>query len=220
MSNVLFVVAHADDEVLGAGATIAKMKERGDTVSVLTLSLESPTREEEVWMRKAQASSHAVLGIDKTINADLETMRFAEYDKHRLCVLIEDAIKNTGCDKLYTHSPEDLHNDHKVTSQAVMEAMRIYHRWNEGNELKAVYFMEIPTSTDWAFEPLHVNSFVSVTTEQVNKKVAALCVYDGVIREVPHPRNEESFLSLARYRGGQCGCEYAEAFRKVYEIDE
>ena len=33
--NVLFVVAHPDDEVLGAGATIRKMADRGDQIDVV-----------------------------------------------------------------------------------------------------------------------------------------------------------------------------------------
>ena len=40
-------------------------------------------------------------------------------------------------------------------------------------------------------------------------------MYRGVMRPYPHPRSAEAIEGLAAYRGGQAGCNYAEAFEVV-----
>jgi len=79
--------------------------------------------------------------------------------------------------------------------------------------------MEVPSCTDWAlnsavnrFQP---NTWVEVRKEGVDAKVKALSMYRGVMRLYPHPRSAEAIEGLAAYRGGQAGCNYAEAFEVV-----
>ena len=79
--------------------------------------------------------------------------------------------------------------------------------------------MEVLSSTEWAvnsamnkFSP---NVYVEVGNARVEKKIAALSQYRGVMRLYPHPRSEEALMGLAAYRGAQAGCYYAEAFECV-----
>ena len=44
MAKYLFVVAHPDDEALGAGATMKKLSERGDDVYVCVMNSVSDIR--------------------------------------------------------------------------------------------------------------------------------------------------------------------------------
>ena len=45
--RVLFVVAHLDDEILGAGATINKLAKEGNEIYVLSMTSKCSTRKEE-----------------------------------------------------------------------------------------------------------------------------------------------------------------------------
>lgn len=105
--NILFVVAHPDDEALGGGAFIFKRSCRGDEVSVLTLSAHSPTRPDS--LKKEQAESHAIMGVARTYNANYETMKFGTYDRYEMVRGIEDVIKETEPDIIVTHNPYDVH---------------------------------------------------------------------------------------------------------------
>lgn len=79
--------------------------------------------------------------------------------------------------------------------------------------------MEVPSATDWALNnasnDFRPNTYFGVGKEAVEKKIEALSQYRGVMRPYPHPRSNEVLLGLAAYRGGQSGCEYAEAFESV-----
>ena len=80
--------------------------------------------------------------------------------------------------------------------------------------------MEIPSSTEWALNTamnrFHPNVFVEVGKDGVEAKVKALSMYRGVMRPYPHPRSSEAIGGLAAYRGGQSGCNFAEAFEVVF----
>lgn len=211
----LFVVAHPDDEILGACGTILRLKERGDRVVVATMSLTSATREE--GLKRTSEDTHRTLGIDQSWYFDYEMMKFGQYDRYRMTRDIETVIATEHAETIFTHDPSDIHNDHRVLAGIAIEAAKLPLRGSyTGPKIKAIYTMEIPSSTDWGsgFTP---NAFIEVSGESLTLKAALLRQYGDVIRDVPHPRNIESFMALARYRGGQCGCRYAEAFRKVYE---
>lgn len=77
--------------------------------------------------------------------------------------------------------------------------------------------MEVPSATEWALNTamniFRPDTFVEVGKESVIKKIEALSQYRNVMRPYPHPRSEEGIMGLAAYRGGQSGCDYAEAFQ-------
>lgn len=216
--KILLIVAHPDDEILGAGATIKKMVDRGDGVAVLTLGMSSATRELE--LREKQAESLSVVGVSARYYGTLEAMKFRYCDRHETVKLIESAIEAEQPDWIITHHPDDLHDDHKTTSWLAQEAARLPHRCiGYKHPVERVLFMEVATATDWStrstFRP---NLYVSVSVEQLRKKAVALSVYDGVLRRPPHPRNEDTIAALARYRGAQAGLLYAEAFEIAQEV--
>jgi len=79
--------------------------------------------------------------------------------------------------------------------------------------------MEVLSSTDWAFpangQPFTPDTFFPAA-ETLDRKIAALEAYRGVMRDFPHPRSHEALRGLAAYRGGQSGLVYAEAFRTAF----
>lgn len=214
----LFIVAHPDDEILGACGTIARLKARGDRIAVLTMSCKSATREDD--LAEKQLKTHEILGIDASYQGDCETMKFATYDRFEMTRVIEDVLKQEDPDNVFTHDLHDIHNDHRVLAEIVLEASKLPMRGhNLCKAIQGLYTMEIPSSSDWGmgFMP---NTFFGITEDDIRMKNELLReYYGGVIRDFPHPRNFSSFWALARYRGGQCGCKFAEAFHKVMEVN-
>lgn len=221
--SYLIVVAHPDDEVLGAGATMYKLAQEEHSVNVCILSGEvnarnyRPTTDE---LNSDVDSSMGILGIDKVITGDFPNIEVNSIPHLKLVQFIENAIVETNADVIFTHHPADLNNDHLHTSLACQAAARLFQRRDDIIPLKELLFMEVPSATEWglnkAMNQFSPNTFIEVGEESVDKKIEALSQYRGVMRDFPHPRSNEALKGLAAYRGGQSGMVYSEAFESVF----
>lgn len=224
MKRYLFVVAHPDDEVLGAGATIAKLASQGNEIYVCIMNSVSEIRcLDSNEMIADMKVSHALLGVKKTYIGDFETMKFNVTPQMELVQFIETVIKDCQPDVVVTHHPSDLHNDHQNTSLACRTAVRLPQRQiTKINSIKGFYYLEVPSSTDWAInstsEMFVPNAYSEIEERDFWKKITALEVYTegGVLRESPHPRSKEMLHALAMKRGSEIGYEMAEAFQMVF----
>lgn len=214
----LIVVSHPDDELLGAGATIQKLVSEGNEVSIACMTDYSITRED--YIVSVMRETHKQLGIKKTYIGRCKAMQFYDIEHVEKVRFIEDAIVDSECDVIITHSNEDLHADHRETSMLVMEAMRLPQRFPDENmkRIKEVLFMEVPSASDWSIEPFAPNTFVEVNAEQITKKIELTRMYKDVIRSVPHIRSYDAIYALSVRRGAQAGYEYAESFKSVFKL--
>jgi LmbE family N-acetylglucosaminyl deacetylase len=134
---------------------------------------------------------------------------------------IEHAILDTDARVLFTHHPRDVNDDHVQTSRACQAAARLSQRRPGVPSLKRLFFMEVPSATDWAFReagsPFEPDSFFEIGNH-LERKCEALAAYRGVMRDFPHPRSVEVIRGLAAYRGGQAGLHYAEAFQCAFAV--
>ncbi len=221
--NYLVVVAHPDDEVLGAGATIYKLAKQGHVVNVCIMSGEVKARNHRPATEELNEdvnNSLNILGVSKVIKGQFPNIELNTVPHLRLVQFIEKAIEATKAEVVFTHHPVDLNNDHLHTSLACQAAVRLFQRRPEVNQLKELLFMEVPSATEWglnkAVNQFNPNTFIEVGKEAIEKKIEALSMYRGVMRPYPHPRSAEALMGLAAYRGGQAGMEYAESFESVF----
>ena len=218
----LLVVAHPDDEVLGAGASIWNWTRKGDVVDVALMCTEAKARafrpgDEE--LNSDLDESAAYLGINKKYEATFPNIEMNTVPHLKLVQFIESAIKESEPDIIITHHPADTNNDHLQTSMACQEAIRLFQRRPEVKRVKEFWYMEVPSCTEWtinnAFNLFRPNCYVEVGKEGVDAKIKALSMYRGVMRPYPHPRSAEYITGLAAMRGGQWGQNYSEAFEVV-----
>lgn len=215
--NILFVVAHQDDEALGAGASIHRWAREGKSIFVLTLSDNSPTRIGENLI-DIQKKSSSLLGVKENFSYHLSAMEFRNGYRFDIVKQIEKVMKEIEPDWIFTHNPTDLHDDHRFTAEVVHEAARLPQRQlGYSKRIRGLAYIEVPTATDWEFESKFVpNAFSRVNVDDMKVKIESLKMYENVVREIPHPRNETNLFALARERGLQCGSEYAEAFHIAF----
>lgn len=221
--SYLVVVAHPDDEVLGAGATMYKLAQEGHSVNVCILSADvnarnfRPSTEE---LNEDVNSAMDILKVDKIITGNFPNIEFNIVPHLKLVQFIEQAIIETNANVVFTHHPADLNNDHLHTSLACQAAVRLFQRRKDVKPLKELLFMEVPSSTEWglnkSMNQFSPNTFFEVGEVSVDKKIEALSQYRGVMRNYPHPRSIEAIKGLAAIRGGQSGMVYAEAFESVF----
>ncbi len=216
----LLVVAHPDDEVLGAGATIHKLTKQGHTVEACILSADANARAhrpEDDELAADIAASSALIGINRHYNGTFPNIQLNTVPHLHLVQFIEKAIIESNADVIITHHPSDTNNDHLHTSLACQAALRLFQRRPDVKPIRELWFMEVLSSTEWNINPA-INGFVpniffEVGNEGVEKKLEALALYRGVMRPYPHPRSREAIEGLALYRGAQAGVDRAEAFQ-------
>ena len=219
--NYLFVVAHPDDEVLGAGATIHKLVKQGHKVAVAIMVGKAAARANlSATLSDDEAKAMAILGVEKTYHADFPNIKMNTTPHLDLVKFIESCIMDWQAEAIITHHPADVNIDHAETSKAVNAACRLFQRTSGVPRLKELLYMEVPSSTEWSLnsgENMFVpNTWVEVGKEGVDKKIEALDAYSGVMRPYPHPRSVEALTGLAAYRGAQAGVNCAEAFQCVF----
>lgn len=215
----LLVVAHPDDEVLGAGASIYRWSREGNVIYVAIMCTEAKARAfrpEDNELDDDMNASTEFLGVNRKFEATFPNIEMNTVPHLQLVQFIESAIKESEPDIVITHHPADTNNDHLQTSMACQEAIRLFQRRPEVKRIKEVWYMEVPSCSEWAinnamnlFRP---NCFVEVGEDAVDAKIKALGMYRGVMRPYPHPRSAEYIKGLAAVRGSQWGQKYSESF--------
>lgn len=221
--SYLIVAAHPDDEVLGAGGTICKLAQGGKRIYVCILCSQAEARNFRPSVMELQRDvekSAGLLGIQEVIYGNFPNIQFNTVPHLELVQFIEKAIVQTKAEVIFTHHPSDLNNDHVQASLACQAAVRIFQRRRDIQPLKDFLFMEVLSATEWALNssgnPFRPNTFIEIGEECLVKKIEALSIYKGVMRDYPHPRSQEALRGLAAFRGAQCGLEFAEAFESVF----
>ncbi len=206
MKNILIVAAHADDEILGCGGTIAKHIDNGDKVSVLILC---PDR------ISSAIEAEDLIGYT-LYNAELNDQNFDTYSLLNIIKDIETMVKLVNPHIVYTHWIGDLNLDHEITARATLTACRPL----PGSTIEAVYGFEIPSSTEWGTQPFMPNHFEEISEEQSHKKELALACYGSEIKQRPHARSLMAIHAMEVKRGAECGVNRAEAFYQYRRINK
>lgn len=220
--TVLIVAAHADDEVLGCGGTIARHVFEGDAVHVVFMAdgvgSRGADRLGELKERnQARDEALRVLGVAEWHALDFPDNRMDQVPLLDVVRKLESIIEKLQPKRVLTHHCGDLNVDHRLTHEAVMTACRPV----PGFSVREILTFEVMSSTEWntpgaaSFVP---NTFVDIS-DYLPKKLEAMAAYEIEMRPAPHSRNVSHIEALARHRGNCVGVEAAEAFVTVRVIN-
>lgn len=224
--RILVIAAHPDDEVLGCGATIARLSREGHEVYVVILGegITSRYASREEASPAAVAVLHdcsrrvaALLGVKDLFLHGLPDNRFDTVPLLNVVKIVEDAIARVQPQVVYTHHSGDLNIDHDITSRAVLTATRPV----PGCSVKEVLAFEVPSSTEWAFqqyEPVFRPTVYVDVHATMDLKIKAMALYEGETREFPHPRSALALRAIAQRWGAVVGVTYAETFELIRGI--
>ncbi len=198
--RVLAIGAHPDDIEIGAGATLLRHIAAGDDVTFAVMSRgvqggDARTREAEARRAAALVEADLILG-------DLQDTQISE--GHPTVTFIEEAMAAVNPTVVYTHSSQDVHQDHRNTHRATLVAAR---------RVPAVYCYQSPSATV-GFSP---NRFVSVDAQLAGKlELIAAHTSQASQRAYMDP---DLIEATARYWGRFGDTRHAEAFETVRERD-
>ena len=218
--TVLVLAAHPDDEILGAGGTLAAHVCAGEAVHAVIVSEGAGSRYGDGMDAKLAQQAHraaaaigfASLRLEALPDQRLDTVPLIDVTQ-RLSTIIQEVRPDT----VYTHFPEDVNEDHRVVARAAWTACRPY----QAPFVRRFLVFETPSSTerswpwgDTAFKPNH---FVDIT-HTIDVKVRAMACYESELRDYPHPRSERALRERAAYWGSHVARAAAEPFLVLREL--
>ena len=233
--NVLVVVAHPDDEVLGMGGTILRHATQGDTITVAFMATGITSRYDSKYqnvrsyegnkkkksnmknqideLRKDAKKACNILKVTKNIFFDFPDNEMDTVPLLKIVKTVEKLVKEIKPDRIYTSHYGDLNVDHRVVFEAVLTACRPV-----GSSVKELVCFEILSSTEWAFPYVFKpNHFINIKN-QLDKKIKAMQAYKNEIRKFPHPRSVENIKNSAHKWGTISGFHTAEAFEVIRKL--
>ena len=235
--NILVIVAHPDDEVLGMGGTILKHAKKGDkvTVAYLTTGITSrrstnyktnsryeTTKKQQMEIRKQieelRKDAKKVckfLRVKKTIFFDYPDNELDTISLLKIIKTVEELTKQTKPDRIYTSHFGDLNIDHRIVYESVLTAVR-----PTEIKVKELLCFELLSSTEWSFSyDFKPNYFIDIKDE-LKSKVKAMKFYKNEIRAYPHPRSIDSIKHSAGKWGTVSGFIAAEAFQLIRKFEK
>ncbi len=211
--KILIVAAHPDDEILGCGGAISKLKIENQ-IEVIFMTNGVSSRGKNIIQiknrRKACLNLFKYLSLPKPINFNFPDNQMDKVPLLKIVKKIEKKINTYNPDTIITHYSHCLNIDHRITFEAVITACRPI----KGISVKKILSFEIPSSTDWAlfkgknFQP---NYFIDIS-KHLKSKINMIKFYKEELRKYPHSRSIHAIKSLASIRGISCGVKYAEGF--------
>ena len=211
MLNVLFLVAHADDEALGPGGLIKKLTKNKAKVKLAVLSDGKITvRDKLIDNSKHLNQSAKILGLKDVSLLNFKDQKFETYPISE----IANSVLNLKFqpDIIVTHAKSELNRDHRIT----LEVAKIIARPHK--KKCSIMSFAIPNNSFSNHEKFQPNFFVDITKE-IKEKISAFKKYQNEIQKYPYPYSVSSLELTAKYYGFLSGYKYAEAYEiiRLYE---
>ncbi len=118
--TVLAIGAHPDDVEIGCGGALLQHVQNGHRVIILTMSHGAESEGEEIRSQEAHAAA-TLLGAELI----LARLPYANLDEAGESIkLIQQTIEAYQPTRVYTHSVNDVHQDHRNVARATLSATR------------------------------------------------------------------------------------------------
>ena len=205
--RVLVLSPHTDDGEFGCGGTIARFVEEKHDVYYVAFS----TAEESVKkgfpkdaLKTEVRNAIKVLGI-KSNHLFAHNYKVRSFPSRRQEIL-EDLVqyrKDLEPDIVFLPNRDDMHQDHQIMVNEGIRAFRVN---------STILGYEFPRNNI----SLTSTCFIKLEKRHIDKKVAAIKEYKT--QEDKFYASEDYLRALARVRGVQLDCEYAEAFEAIRVI--
>lgn len=220
--NVLVIAPHPDDEVLGAGGTIAKRAAAGHDVYVCIVTKGCEPLFHEPMIEQGRNECRAAdkfLGVKETFFLDFPAAMLEEVPRYKLNDGILSIVQRVKPDEVYIPHRGDMQIDHKMVVDAAMVALRPKYE----HRVMRIYAYETLSETGWD-APNTINEFIPTVyediTSTIEKKLEAMSMFKTQLAEFPNARSIGAIEALAKYRGSTVTVNAAEAFVLIREIKE
>lgn len=193
---VLAVGAHPDDVEMGCGGSIASHVKRGDRVRVVYVTRGEKGGNPKVRVVESQRACR-ILGVSDVVFGEFKDANIPS--DHTIIDYLEETEHRFKADIIYTHSTNELHQDHRTVGYLSLAAFRNTPR---------ILSYESPRVTR-NFAP----SYFTDITDYVDLKWKALKAHASQRKK--RYMAYTSVINLASFRGSQVGVRAAEGFEVI-----
>jgi N-acetylglucosamine malate deacetylase 1 len=218
--RVLVIAPHPDDEVLGAGGTIARLNDAGAEVVIAIVTKGMPPLFDGAAaenVRREARAAHAHLGVTRTVFLEHPAARLDQVPHHELNRTLGELVREIAPETLLLPFVGDIHLDHQLTFLSALVTARPHGAAFPGR----ILCYETLSETNWnapLMSPSFVpNVFVDIAA-QLERKLVAMRQYGSQQRAFPHERSLEAVRALAMLRGSTVHRPAAEAFMLVRQV--
>lgn len=201
--RALVLAPHTDDGELGCGGTITRLTADGVTVHYVAFSI-CEESVPEPFSKDILATE--VIAATRLLGIPEENLYVHRYPVRRLGefrqAILEYLIdKKNGLkpDLVFMPASDDLHQDHRVIHD---EGLRAFKR-------TTLLGYQLP----WNSTQFSGSAYFALEKNHIARKIAAIEQYDSQ-RHRPYMQSD-AIEALARVRGLQAGCEFAETFEVI-----
>jgi len=230
--RLLVIAPHPDDEVIGCGGLIAKIKDAGGKVYVLFLTVGDTRDFTKEGLSTAKERIKEIEDVAKFLKYDDWDLAFEGNDYHlRLDTLGQKALMDVierdskvAIEKVkptiiaFT-SPESYNQDHRIAGFSAHASARPQPKGAK-HFVETVLAYEEPADGWTTAKNPHPNFFVELSEDNLFAKTSAVNLYKSQARSAPSVRSKETIEALVRLRGSQCGVSYAEGFTAYRIADD
>ncbi len=225
--NVLAIGCHPDDVECCCAGTLAKCVQRGDKVIVAHVSSGNlghvviPPDELRVIRANEAKKAGSLAGIE-VISVGFDDLEIYDNNKAARDKIV-DVIRYANPDVIITHNPDDYMPDHTAVSRLVFDASftatlpnytdypHVFSRPDgEPAKLVPIYYMDTIAGVNFIpTEYVDISDTIDLKMEMLECHASQLVWmrdHDGI-------DFADMIKTCSRYRGYQCGADYAEGFR-------
>lgn len=222
--KLLVIAPHPDDEVIGCGGLIRKIKDEGGKVYVLFLTVGDTKDFTKKGLSTLSERINEIEHVSKLLTFDKYDIALTGNERHlkldtfgqkRLMDIIERkskvSIEKIKPTMLAFPSSSSYNQDHRISSLAAHAAMR-------PASTRHKHFIPIVLAYEEAADTWNMknreetNFFLSLNRNQLNEKLKALGLYKSQLRSTPNLRAIKTLKALAILRGAQSSSNFAEGF--------
>ena len=215
MNNIMAIGAHPDDIEFGCSGTLRKHKQKGDIIVYVCMTdSKSVDGTDGTLLRTKEQNRKETLAAAKVLQCDhVEFLPFKDLHvpfSFESVSLLEKLIKKYDIDTIYTHWAGDANQDHIATFKTTMAASRY---------IANVYCYEQIPVPRMSENHMEINLYVDITDTYEDKISASLCHNSQIEKYKLHGFDVKDNLELlAKFRGIQAQCKYAEAFKTIKQV--
>ncbi len=204
--TILTITAHDDDNIFGMGGTILKYKKEGKKIITIVCSFGESSNP---WLKKEYIRSKRIkewgrvaekIGVSQTIFLGMTETKFKKEFPEKKAMILK-IIEEHKPSRIFTHSVNDMHPDHRDTINFVKELVI-------ENDLDIpIYCFEVWTPLLW--KKNMPSAYIDIT-DTFKEKMALLKMF----KSQAHVRVNLNWSIYLRgiLNGFYAGCKYAERF--------
>jgi LmbE family N-acetylglucosaminyl deacetylase len=213
MPSVIVIGSHSDDQTIGVAGTAAKLAAEGFKVYTFILSKGAQSHPHlkrsfivKTRIQEAKAADEVIGGAGVKF-FDLHENKFDKGAQDTDIVLqLSRAFDRLKPEKVFTHSEDDVHKDHRSTYRITLLA------WENSKHKPAVYTYDI--WNPWNYKGRTAPRMIVDISEQFDKKISALHCFRSQRVQALIPLMWLVYVR-AIFHGFLHGVRYAEIFRRV-----